>query len=549
MPDIHDPEVEVSTVQRVAVAALWAFLLSPVLLQPFLGGGRGRLDFLYLFSVVPSLLWATALHLSVRRPFVLHLLLAPFYLTTTIDLFLMGAFGSRLSSGYVSIALTDYTDTSEFFLSYARPLGLAAAALAVVYLPGLYGIRHLRKSRSPRLAALAGVLLLIVYAGVAGRGLWHGGVTAQRSALDMVGKEMSAPFGVVFQTGLALHLQEESSDLRARRAQYSFGATKPVSNADEVYVWVIGESSRPQDWSLFGYGRDTTPKMLATPGIVKFNNMLSTAPHTAYAVPSMLSLQPITRWPSIISEKSIVGAFNEVGFKTYWLSAQEADSWAGLIPQLAAEAGRRRYYDRAFDGAMLDEFRAILDQTPHPGKVLIVLHTKGSHFEYSRRYPPEFARFSTPGGSRRDELVDSYDNSILYTDWFLGEVISALAKRNARSVLIYASDHGENLLDDDQHLFGHAIGNRYDLPTASFMWLSNGMREVKHAQVLNAERNAMQPLSLSNLPHSLLDLADIDAKDLDRRMSIFSPTFEPQPRSFIVRGNLRHETPDLNAPQ
>ena len=540
------PRPERPTVQWVALLAMWLFLLSPVLLQPFLGGGRGRLDLLYLFNLVPSLLWAAALHLAVRRPLLQHLLLAPFYLTTTIDLFLMGAFGSRLSSGYVSIALTDHSETSEFLSAYARPVALAVLALALVYLPGLYAIRHLRKRRSPRLAALAAGLLAAIYLTIAGRGLWHGGVTAQRSVLDMVGKEMSAPFGVVFQAGLALHLRAESSELRAQRDRFTFGATKPASPDDEAYVWVIGESSRPQNWSLFGYQRDTTPRLRATPGIIAFKDMLSTAPHTAYAVPSMLSLRPITDWDSITAQKSIVGAFNEVGFKTYWLSAQEADSWGGLIPQLAAEATRRRYFDRSFDGAMLDEFHAILDQAPRPGKLFIVLHTKGSHFEYSRRYPSEFSRFATRGASQRDQLVDTYDNSIVYTDWFLSELIGALSKRHTRAALIFASDHGENLLDDASQLFGHALGNRYDLPTAAFIWLSDSLRQTRAAQLHNAELHAAQPLSLSNLPHSLLDLADIDAKGLDKRMSVFSASFEQHPRSYIVHGALRPEAGDLH---
>jgi glucan phosphoethanolaminetransferase (alkaline phosphatase superfamily) len=539
--NLYPPTPRSTSWQRLALVALWVFLLSPLVLHPWLNAGKGPLDLLFLFNLVTSLLWVTLWHLLARRLFMLHLVLVPLYLTTAVDLFLVGTFNARLSSGYVTIALTNPAETSEFLSAYARPVALATLALALIYLPGLYGIRHLRRQRSPRLAALVAVLLGAVYAAAVGRGMWHG-ATAEQSSLDVVGKEMSAPVGAVFQAALALHLHASTSELRSQREHHSFGASKSFSVEEEVYVWVIGESSRPENWSLFGYPRDTTPRLRATLGVIALRDMLTTAPHTSVAVPSMLSLRPITDWPSVIAEKSIVGVFNEIGFKTYWLSAQEADSWGGLIPQVAAETKRRRYFDRAFDGTLLDEFRVILQGASQGDKLFIVLHTKGSHFEYARRYPPEFARFGSPGGSRRQELVDAYDNSVLYTDWFLSEVIATLSQRGGHSVLVYASDHGQNLLDDERQLFGHALGTRFDLAAAAFVWLSEGMRRSRPEHVQAAQRNAVAPLSLSNLPHSLLHLAGIDAKGFDPQMSLFNPRFAPRPRWYIVRGDLRQES-------
>lgn len=89
-----------------------------------------------------------------------------------------------------------------------------------------------------------------------------------------------------------------------------------------------------------------------------------------------------------------------------------------------------------------------------------MLHTKGSHFEYARRYPPEFARFGSSGGSRQQNVVDEYDNTVLYTDWLLSELIATLTQRGGASAVFFASDHGENLLDDERQLLGHGIGNR-----------------------------------------------------------------------------------------
>jgi heptose-I-phosphate ethanolaminephosphotransferase len=261
----------------------------------------------------------------------------------------------------------------------------------------------------------------------------------------------------------------------------------------------------------------------------------------------MLSLRPITDWESILAERSIVSAFSEGGFVTYWISCQEADSWAGINPVVAEEAAHIRYLVRTYDGSMLPELRAVLDAAPPGEKLFFVLHSMGSHFTYSRRYPPEFARFRTIGNSRRGLLVDDYDNSVLYTDWFVSEIIATLDQHHRAAALFYISDHGENLLDDDAELLGHGIGNRYDLATAALIWLSPVLRARVPDMVRNASANSGARLSLANVSHSLLDLAGIDTPRLDRSMSIFSPAFVTRPRWYIVRGKLLNESAMSNA--
>ena len=526
--------------QWLAVFAANAFLISPLLFHVWGKAGAQTFDALFAFNLATSLLWLVLVNALARRPLFLHLLLAPLYVTTAIDLFLIGTFGARLSTGYVTIAMTDYGDTGELMAAYSRPVLITAVVLLVVYLSCLFGMRELRKPRSTRWAVTAAALLVSMYAASSGYNV-ASGQGVERALLDVVGKEQSSPVGALFQGSLALQMRIQAAEFRRVRKTHSFGATKATSPESEIYVWVIGESSRPQNWSLFGYARDTTPRLRAMPGVVPLPDMLTTAPHTSFAVPSMLSLRPITDWPSIVAEKSVIEAFNETGFKTYWLSAQAADSWAGLIPQVALEASRRRYFDSGYDGALIGEVRDILVKARPGEKLLIVLHTKGSHFQYARRYPPEFARFGTTGPTPRDKLVSEYDNTILYTDWFLSEIIAALEQRKARSALLYASDHGENLLDDDRQLLGHALGTRYDLPTAALLWLSDELVRSQPGKSQALRAHASARLSLSNLPHSMLDLAGIETTELDRRQSIFSPSFLPMPRSYIVRGDLRSE--------
>ena len=85
------PAAFTAKVSRLALVALWLFLLSPMLLYPLWCNGRGWSDPLYLFNAVTSVLWAGMLHFAARRPFLLHVALAPLYIITAIDLFLIGA--------------------------------------------------------------------------------------------------------------------------------------------------------------------------------------------------------------------------------------------------------------------------------------------------------------------------------------------------------------------------------------------------------------------------------------------------------------------------
>jgi heptose-I-phosphate ethanolaminephosphotransferase len=541
---------------------MWLFLLSPMLLE-LPRGTVGGVDLFQVFNsppwtrflphypleprwhLVTSLLWVGVLHFAVKRPLFLHLALAPLYVTTAVDLFLIFVFGERLSSGYVYLGLTDMGEAADFFATYAQPVIVVAALVVCVYISGLVMIRRLRLQHSRLVSVVCASLLLALYAAVVVRD-GRGGSSLEQSLLTVQGQEMSAPVGSLFQIGLALEIVHQSMEFKALRNEDSLAARLVRPDDNEIYVWIVGESSRPQNWSLFGYPRDTTPRLRSMPGIIPMPNVLTTAPQTSVAVPSMLSLQSITDWNSVLAHRSIVSAFNEAGFKTYWLSTQEVDSWAGFVPVVAAEAETRKYFDRALDGVLLDEFRRRLKAAKPGERLFFVIHTNGSHFEYNNRYPPEFDRFRTPGGTRRDQLVDAYDNSVLYSDWFVNEVIKTLAARNAPSALFYTSDHGENLLDDDKQLVGHVIGNQYDLPTAALIWLSEPLRARFPEMAEMAAVHATAKLSLSNFAHSLLDLAGIEARGLDRRTSIFAADFATKDRWYMVRGNLRKE-PSMTA--
>jgi heptose-I-phosphate ethanolaminephosphotransferase len=253
----------------------------------------------------------------------------------------------------------------------------------------------------------------------------------------------------------------------------------------------------------------------------------------------MLSLAPVSDWAAVEAQRSIVSAFRECGWETAWYSTQEVSHWSGIIHHVAAEAAERRYLDRSRDAALVEALRRKLAERPGPRRAFLVLHTRGSHAEYDKRYPAEFRRFETPGASRAEAIRDAFDNSVLYTDWVLAELIAALRARGGPALLFYASDHGENLLDDAGGLVGHGFDNRYDLAAAAFVWWSDAWGAGHRRQVAALRAHAGAPVSLAAVPHSLLDAAGIEARGLDRTQSLFSETFRLRPRLYLSAGVAR----------
>ena len=327
------------------------------------------------------------------------------------------------------------------------------------------------------------------------------------------------------------------------RQRHRFNAQlSDPDQAPTLVIWVIGESSRPQNWSLFktwGYPRDTTPRLRARTDILPLPGMRATAPYTSAAVPSMLSLSPITQWQQINATKSVVTAFAEAGYQTAWIENQPCDVGGGIIPLIAVEASQVRYLGRrALDGETVAALGRLLNARKPQDKLFVVIHLMGSHFEYDLRYPPDHARFAPRTSSRKERLVAQYDNSLLYSDFVLDRLIETVRQTQLPGLLVFSSDHGENLLDDDRQLWAHGIGTEYDLRAAALFWFSEALWHTRREAIRNASRHRDDPIDLSYLAHAVLDFTGIRADGLDPQKSLFNREFKLHPYTCMVHGRL-----------
>lgn len=347
----------------IAIASLVAsclFLASPAIVGALLLGSRSPGPRpLVAWSVATSVLWLVALHGLVRRPELLHLGLAPLYVTAAADLFLVLRLDSRLTSTHWTVFLTDFGDVPDFLRAHGRATLGALTALFAGLAFLLWSMTGLRLSL-PRWVRRGSVLLLLLAYGIPLAWMASGRTVAE-TFREVASRDFSSPVGAISQAVVAGVRLHETSNYLDRRWSTSLGATRPGQHdSPEIFVWVIGDSSRPDRWSLGGYRRETNPLLAAVENVLFLPDVVTPAPYTGYAVAAMLSLAKPEDWEGILSRPSIVRAFADVGFETWWLSAQGPDSSLGVVHRIAGEARVRRYLERRRDDALVEEFRAML---------------------------------------------------------------------------------------------------------------------------------------------------------------------------------------------
>lgn len=317
---------------------------------------------------------------------------------------------------------------------------------------------------------------------------------------------------------------------------YRAKASHPLKER-EVYVMVIGETARSLNWTLNGYSRPTNPELGKVKGLISFTQAYTESNTTHKSVPMLLSPVTAHDFDSIYYRKSIITAFKETGFRTAFFSNQgynnsfidffgkEADTWCFLKGQ--SDNADRIVYD--------DELLELVSRELECGdqKLFIVLHTYGSHFNYRERYPARMAFFrpDTPmdaNAGNRNSLLNAYDNTIRYTDYFLARLIGLLDEANINTALLYTSDHGEDIYDDDRHLFLHSspIPSSYQLHVPFLIWMSDKYQQSFPVALKTVQANRVKHVSSStSFFHTMLELGGIRTAYSNDSLSVSSPFY------------------------
>lgn len=355
------------------------------------------------------------------------------------------------------------------------------------------------------------------------------------------------PVNALYNLYFAITKSEKNANYHITSADFRFDSIRKthVEGKREIYVLVVGETSRAMEWSLYGYERNTTPRMKQLDGLVHFTDVVTQSNNTHKSVPIILSAASAEDYGVIYDEKSIVTAFKEAGFRTLVIANQklttsmigafyrEADSFIDM-----SSFNTGSYLTSLYDASLLPYLEKELDKSDDD--MFVVLHTYGSHFNYHERYPAEF-RFYTPDkaegirASYKTELRNAYDNSIHYTDYVLGEIVDMLKKKDACASMLYLSDHGEDIFDDSRGRYLHAspIPTYYQLHIPYIIWFSDSYRELFPDKYWTAVSHQAYPVSTNSVFHTMLDIANVQTSVSDPSLALTNKAFDIRDRMFL----------------
>lgn len=433
-------------------------------------------------------------------------------------------------------------------------LAPAVVGVFVIYLPLLVlGIIHIRKKHQISAAFQHHVRKWVMEVG--GIGLFCL-LACYVVVDDYCMRNQLYPVNVCYNLYLAFERNAASENYKEASRDFKFDARSEHSaTAPEVYVMVVGETARAHNFSLYGYPRNTNPLLSKTPGIKAFPNVTTQSNTTHKSVPMLLSAASAEDFERLFHEKGILAAFKEAGFHTVFISNQLPNhSFIDFLGEQADEhyflkkedASQGNHYDEDLL-QKLDEILPLADASSSAHyhyryrKLFVVLHSYGSHFNYQERYPSSFAYFKPDSRSEakpenRQDLLNAYDNTIRYTDYILHGIVErlqkwekvqakVLAKTQAKlqaktdgvycqptSAMLYTSDHGENIFDDDRRLFLHAApkASDYELHVPFIIWTSEGFgNEYPNTWKALGENRTKQVQTSLSVFHTMLGIGGI----------------------------------------
>lgn len=317
----------------------------------------------------------------------------------------------------------------------------------------------------------------------------------------------------------------------ARRLPAENGLTKP-----RILIVVAGETARAANFALNGYGRQTNPE-LEKQDITYFPDTVSCGTATAVSLPCMFSVYGRDAYTHEKgrSTENLMDVLTHAGIKAEWWDNNTGPK--GIADRIASvnlsTSGDKRFCanDECRDGIFLDRLDAWLDTVKQDS--VLVLHQLGSHGPaYYQRYPEEFRHFKPDCRSAEfskctpEEIVNAYDNSILYTDHVLSALIDKLKARSSTlaGAMVYVSDHGESLGENGIYLHGapYVFAPAEQTHVPFLVWLDRDFSAAFGLDRPCFDGSSVQPRSQDNLFHSVLGMMNVSTRAYDRSLDIFA---------------------------
>lgn len=348
----------------------------------------------------------------------------------------------------------------------------------------------------------------------------------------------------------AISFARYSSELAEMKALLEdFQKIPPVANlADRnagqpaTLVMVIGESTNRQHMSLYGYARETSPRLEnLRDQLTIFDQVYASRPYTIEALQQALTFADQENPNLYLNKPSLMAIMKQAGYKTYWITNQQTLTKRNtMLTNFSEQMDEQVYLNHqrsqnsySFDGTVMEPLRRILDDSET--RRFIVVHLLGAHISYKYRYPPEFNVFTDRAGlpawatDTHVQMINEYDNAILYNDHVVSEIVGLLSGMHSNALMLYFADHGEDVYDWPPHDF---IGRNEAKPTPPMyaipfmLWFSD---EWKRRDPRDFAAFRQRPYQISHLIHTWSDLVGLRFDEFDPGKSLVSQNFVERP--------------------
>ncbi len=361
------------------------------------------------------------------------------------------------------------------------------------------------------------------------------------------------PYDILYNTFRYINIRHKEKIYSALIGDGKFEVIQsPVQSSCPIVVFVIGEASNVSHWQLYGYNRQTTPLLSKRKNIILFKNVLSAANLTSISLPILISRstpKDFTKWHN---EGTLIHLFKKAGFSVAWLGNQASTF---PIVQVILQCSDYHFYSgnevdsiSSYDEILLFPLKNYLKSVVKKNiGAFAVVHTMGSHFLYDARYPQDFDVYKPNvrnlslvealKDKYHNERINSYDNTIIYTDYILDKMISQIDSLSRPAVLVYIADHGEALgeINPSHKLHGsqNPLRDELEVPLLIAYNKSYGKQNKDLLSVL--KQHTKLPISATDVPALLVRLAGIESPQFP--VSVGDKNFYPQARYYL--------TPDL----
>lgn len=314
-------------------------------------------------------------------------------------------------------------------------------------------------------------------------------------------------------------------------------ASNPRSKK-QLMIMVVGETARTQNFSLNGYQQPTNPLLSAQGDLISFKKVTSCGTATAVSVPCMFSLLTRSEFDKKVAEnqENVLDIIQKAGYKILW---RENDNGCKEVCNRVPTQYVAEYTDvlPAANGFYFDEYLLTglesYISAQNSENLLIVLHMNGSHGPtYYQRYPEKFRQFKPTCDTNRIEtcstesLINTYDNTILYTDYVLNQTIELLKKYDAQyeTSMLYISDHGESLGEKGMYLHGapYLIAPIEQVSVPLIFWANQEFYNNRQIKLQCLQQKSLEKeYTHDNIFHTLLGVLQIKTEVYQSALNIF----------------------------